>query len=719
MKRYLSIIVLTFLFATNLNAQEQVTVRKSEVIKQINGIEYYIHVVEKGQTLYSISKVYQVSQDELQVLNTQLSNGLQPGQELRIPIVKGLTEKPNEQEPSFIYHIVKKSETLASIARIYSVDEEAIRKTNSLKSDALQIDAVLKIPMDYSALMKPTNSSNAEVPVQKEEFTEYQIAEKETLYSISKKFGVAIADLLEWNPELQNGPKIGQKIQIGKPTTKVKDTDSNPYIEHKVSRKESLYGIARFYRISIDSLKLFNPGLSEAIADGQIILIPKDRKQAAFITHTSQHKEKTSEVAENYSVSEEKLKEANPGLGDKISKDETIKIPIETPDTEKPSKGEKAVEQNNEDPICPADYKYINEEFKVALMLPFNLSEYDSVAFTHKGKKLKDYPYFKYIQFYEGAILALDTLEKLGLKAKIHVYDVSKDVDDTKKLLAKPEMKNMDLFICVVFTKNFELIADFAKKQGIPVVNAISKRDDIVKDNPMVFKAMPSESSQAESVVNFLKKKHVRQNVIILRANKYQGVELCSKLHTQIKNLFKTNYPSSRVVYLNDSLSKLKTSFKAGYENVLISVAENQAYIMDLLRVLNNRHDTIRLSVIGMPSWDEMTNLETDLLSKLNVHLVTPLMVDYSDVDTKVFIQKFHNQFMIEPDELAFKGYDLSLYFMNALMRFGTNFQSCMQNLKVKTLQTKYLFERQGSHGYINSFWNLYYIQGYSPIIHR
>jgi hypothetical protein len=114
-----------------------------------------------------------------------------------------------------------------------------------------------------------------------------------------------------------------------------------------------------------------------------------------------------------------------------------------------------------------------------------------------------------------------------------------------------------------------------------------------------------------------------------------------------------------------------------------------------------------------------MNNLETNLLSKLNVHLVTPLIVDYSDEDTKGFIQKFHNQYMIEPDELAFKGYDLSLYFMNALMRFGTNFQSCVQNLKVKTLQTKYLFVRQGSHGYINSFWNLYYIQGYSPVIMR
>lgn len=719
MKRYLAIIVLTLLFATNLIAQEQVTVRKSEVIKQINGIEYYIHVVEKGQTLYSISKVYQVSQDELQVLNPQITNGLQPGQELRIPIVKGLTDKPTEQEPSFIYHIVKKSETLASIARIYSVDEDAIRKTNSLKTDDLQLDAVVKIPMDYSALMKSKNPSNPEKPVQKEEFTEYQIAEKETLYSISKKFGVAIADLLEWNPELQNGPKIGQKIQVGKPTTKVKNADSNPYIEHKVSRKESLYGIARLYRISIDSLKLYNSGLTEAITDGQIILIPKDRKQATFITHTSQHKEKISEVAENYSISEEKLKEANPGLGDKISKAETIKIPVESVEAEKLSKLENPIVQETEDPICPADYKHINQEFKVAFMLPFNLNEYDSVAFTQKGKKLKDYPYFKYIQFYEGALMALDTLEKQGLKAKIHVFDVSKDVDDTKKLLAKPEMKNMDLFICVVFTKNFELIADFAKKQGIPVVNAISKRDDIVKDNPMVFKAMPSEGSQVESIVNFLKKKHVRQNVIILRANKYQGVELCSKLHTQIKNLFKTNYPSSRVVYLNDSLSKLNTNFKAGYENVLISVAENQAYIMDLLRVLNNRRDTIRLSVIGLPTWDEMNNLETNLLSKLNVHLVTPLIVDYSDEDTKGFIQKFHNQYMIEPDELAFKGYDLSLYFMNALMRFGTNFQSCVQNLKVKTLQTNYLFERQGNHGYINSFWNLYYIQGFTPVILR
>lgn len=716
MKRYLTLVFFLFVVASAGFAQEQVSVRKSETIRQINGIEYYIHVVEKGQTLYSISKAYLVTQDELQVLNPQISNGLQLGQELRIPMVKDLVEKPVVQEPSFIYHIVKKSETLSSIARIYSVDEDAIRKFNSLKTDDIQPDAVLRIPMDYSALMK---TSNAEKPVQKNEFTEYQIAEKETLYSISKKFGVTIADLLEWNPELQNGPKIGQKIQIGKPTVKAKNVETNPYIEHKVSRKESLYGIARMYQISIDSLKLFNPGLTEAINDGQVILIPKDRKQAAFITHTPQHKEKTSEIAENYSISEQKLKEANPGIGEKISKDETIKIPVSNTETEKLSNKEPNLVNVKEDPICPADYKYINQEFKVAIMLPFSLSEYDSLAFNQKGKKQKDYPYFKYIQFYEGALLALDTLEKQGLKAKIHVYDVSKDVDETKKLLLKHELKSMDLFICVVFSKNFELIADFAKKQNIPVVNAISKRDDIVKDNPMVFKAMPSDGSQAESIVNYLKKKHVRQNVIILRANKYQGVELCSKLNTQIKNLFKTNYPGSRVVYLNDSLSKLGANLKPGYDNILISVAENQAYIMDLLRVLNNRRDTIQFSIIGLPAWDEMNNLETNLLSKLNVHLVTPLIVDYSDEDTKAFIQKFHSQYMIEPDELAFKGYDLNLYFMNALMRFGTNFQSCLQNLKVKTLQTSYLFERQGNHGHINSFWNLYYIQGYSPVVLR
>jgi hypothetical protein len=79
----------------------------------------------------------------------------------------------------------------------------------------------------------------------------------------------------------------------------------------------------------------------------------------------------------------------------------------------------------------------------------------------------------------------------------------------------------------------------------------------------------------------------------------------------------------------------------------------------------------------------------------------------------------FREKYLIEPDELAFKGYDLTLYFMNALMRFGTNFQSCIQNLKVNTLQTKYAFVRQGNHGYVNSIWNIYYIQGFKPIILR
>ncbi len=700
-------------------SQEPVPVKKSETIRMINGIEYYIHTIEKGQTLYSISKEYSISQDELLVLNPQLKEGPQPGQELRIPIVKAVPGQVTNTEISFIYHIVKKSETLASIARMYGVGESEILSVNGLKNSELHPDAVLKIPMDYSSMMSNAKQSGKETEV-KNEFTDYQIAGKETLYSISRKFNVAIADLLEWNPELQNGPKIGQIIKIGKPTPKSKSGENSLYIEHKVNRKESLYGIARHYSMSIDSIKLFNPGLTEALNEGQIILIPKDRKLSAYITHTSVANEKTSEIAENYAVTEEKLKEANPGLGEKVKKTESIKIPVESqPETVNPAETI-SKSSETEDAVCPADYKHRDDEFRVALMLPFSLDDYDTLAFIkNRGKKVKDYPFFKYIQFYEGALMALDTLEKQGLKAKVYVYDVSKDVENTKRLLQKPELKGMNMIICLAFTKNFEAVADFAKHNSIPVVNAISKRDEIIKDNNMVFKAMPSEEYLADNIVNFLKQKHVKQNVLIMRANKYQGTALCNSLNAKIKSLFKENQSGSRVVYLNDSLVHLNKNLKPGYENIVISVAENQAYIMDLLRVLSSRRDTLRFSVIGLPSWDELSNLETNRLSELNVHMVTPLIVDYSDTQTNEFVMKFREKYLIEPDELAFKGYDLTLYFMNALMRFGTNFQSCIQNLKVNTLQSKYAFVRQGNHGYVNSIWNIYYIQGFKPIILR
>ena len=710
MKIITQMIFLVFLASTPVIGQDLTEVKVSAEKRTENGVHYYIHKVEKGQTLYRIARTYNVSVGDILKHNPFAAEGIQPEMELRIVASVPAPEIPSN---AYIFHIVRKGETLKTIAGIYGVSERDIQNLNAGLGDKLSVDQVIKIPMDYSGIgtSKPDTTRQTE----KDQFVQYEVAEKETLYSIARKYNVTIADLLEWNPELKAGLKKGQVIKIGKPSQRQRD---NGFFEYKVGRKESLYGIARKNRISIDSLKLYNPGLTEQINEGQVLLIPV-RRASSYITHIPATKENITQIAENYQINEEELKKANPGLGKKVPADEPVRIPVEKSTETEPSqeKDNKVETDSAEIEICAQSYNHIHEEFRIALILPFNLDASD--ASNTKSARNRESTGFRYLPFYEGAYIALDSLKKKGLKAKIFVYDIGHDPEIAKRILSQPEMKQLDLIISLSFTRSFELIADFGKKNNIPVVNPVSRRDEIISNNPSVIKVFPSPDFQAETVVQFLKSRPTRQNIVLIRSNKIQHTQLADRLRTLIQETLNAEgfAKGSRFMYLNDSLTKVNKALKPGYDNYLIALSENEAFSINLLSQLSHRDDTLRFSLIGLPLWEEMKNIESTAILRSNLHFVTPSFVDYSDPDVQKFVETFRREYLSEPGELAFTGFDVTWYFVNALMINGRKFPECVTNLHVKTIQSKYRFLHKQPNGYINTFWNIYHHAGYQPVI--
>ena len=138
-----------FLFCLFVLFGQEVSV--SPVIKQENGKTYYIHTIQKGETLYSISKAYKVSVDEIIMLNPQVQDGLKVYQEIKIER-KGSTEERVQpsSNASYVNHIVRANETLESIAKVYGVSVGVIRNTNPHIIMPLQKDQILRIPLDFN-----------------------------------------------------------------------------------------------------------------------------------------------------------------------------------------------------------------------------------------------------------------------------------------------------------------------------------------------------------------------------------------------------------------------------------------------------------------------------------------------------------------------------------------------------------------------------------------
>ncbi len=171
-------------------------------IRKEGKITFIIHRVDQGETVYSLSHRYHISQEELIRNNPSIRNGLKVGEELKIP----LTNPPQtEDKGNFIVHTVQPSETLFGIARKYGVSTGQIRQWNGLTSNRLDVNQKLRIKADTS-----DNSENTDVVKGK-----IHIVNKgETLYSISRMYNVSTSDLKRWNQLGSDELRIGQELIV-------------------------------------------------------------------------------------------------------------------------------------------------------------------------------------------------------------------------------------------------------------------------------------------------------------------------------------------------------------------------------------------------------------------------------------------------------------------------------------------------------------------------
>ena len=212
-----------------------------------NGLITNTYVVQKGDTLYSIANKLGTTVSELKKENNLTSNTLQIGEVLRIP-----TKEIYEEEENI--YIVKKGDSLYSIANKYNTTVEELKRINNLTSNILSIGQVLKLPSD-----KANN-------VEKEENTiSYTVKKGDSLYSIARKYDTTIDRIKDLNNLTTNLLSIGQVLLI--------PTDTNLETTYTVQKGDSLYSIAKKYNTTVDRLKQLNNLTSNLLSIGQILIV--------------------------------------------------------------------------------------------------------------------------------------------------------------------------------------------------------------------------------------------------------------------------------------------------------------------------------------------------------------------------------------------------------------------------------------------------------------
>ena len=184
-------IKLLFLISFSLNAELP---KDSIGMETINGQTFVIHKVDEKETLFAISRRYRTTVDVILQYNTSAGNGLEIGQILKVPYAK------QESKPvQGTVHTVAPKETLYSISRIYQVSMEDIRLWNNLRDDTLAVGQELVIKKSTSGTTPAPHPIQHVKPAAISAKGFHTVQPKETLFSISKQYGVSVDRLKEWN----------------------------------------------------------------------------------------------------------------------------------------------------------------------------------------------------------------------------------------------------------------------------------------------------------------------------------------------------------------------------------------------------------------------------------------------------------------------------------------------------------------------------------------
>ncbi|GCC51462.1 LysM peptidoglycan-binding domain-containing protein [Chryseotalea sanaruensis] len=176
----------------------------------INGKVYVLHKVELKETLYGISKRYGTTVEAILQQNPTADGGLDVGQIIKVPYVSS----PKKVSNSAGKHIVAEKETLYSVARLYGISVDDLRQMNKLTSDALSIGQELTVKRSNLS-EQPVIKSNPQ-PAQSLKGV-HTVASKETLFSISRQYGVSIDQLKQWNSLTGTELSLGQTLFVVAP----------------------------------------------------------------------------------------------------------------------------------------------------------------------------------------------------------------------------------------------------------------------------------------------------------------------------------------------------------------------------------------------------------------------------------------------------------------------------------------------------------------------
>ncbi|MFV7234162.1 PBP1 and LysM peptidoglycan-binding domain-containing protein [Flavobacterium sp. ZB4R12] len=603
------------------------------------------HKVQKGETINQIAQKYNITPFDIYQLNPDAQSGLKPNSVLLIPKGSGKPMTVLQAKPSAktVTHEVMPKETLYGIEKKYGVSDEALKQANPfLEKEGLQIGQTLVIP---SNKVQKNNTTTLEKVVY------HYVLPKETKYSISKQYGITIEELERKNPEVISNLPEGYKLlikgiapksdkiavvveskkEIGKPNPVKTDTAVN-YLNYEVKPKETLYSLSKMAGMTQEELITLNPALSEGVVEGMILKVPA-----------------------------------------------TITIPQET-------KKEYAILSKK---------MGSNTRKKLVLFLPFNMAKIEGDTVNSTAMRLKKDKFLNMtLDFYSGALMAIDSAKQMGLSFDVKIFDSqeTKNTSNVASLIKENNLEDSDAIIGPFYQNNVEKTAELLNVKQVPVISPLSK--DLGNSYSNLFQTIPTAAAVKNAVFDYMRAKG--GNIIAVVDKKKESViQYIKENHKDIK--FSTLTASGGV-----SAENLKSLFVKDKINYVVMETGNTGMIKSTMAAMLSAMAAYKVQLVILEPNETLDTDEINFVNLTKLKLMYPSVTrENESLEALIFEKEYRKKNKIFPSAFATRGFDITFDTMMRLSQDKT-YQETADAMATEQVDNKFEYYKKEDGGYTN-----------------
>ncbi|MEN9335636.1 MAG: hypothetical protein RLZZ500_623 [Bacteroidota bacterium] len=614
-------------------------------------------------------------------------------------------------------HTVAKGETVVSIAQKYQVTPYDIYKVNPEAKNGIQPNMVLVIPPNAvlpKTTAKPTATSTPTATANKIVVPNtHTVLAKETIFSITKKYGLEKGTLEALNPSLATtGLQVGQVLALKKGVTVPKPAPaavpsmpapSTTEITHVVRAQETKYGIANLYGVSIEELEAQNPQSKDGLSIGDILKIKKTATKSNDNTpkvkpiETSDYEVKAGEtvysLTKHFNLSEAALIRMNPELKDGLKQGMIIKVPAQIAFVK---------ERNGSGVRDFSKSLSAQKRRELVMFLPFNATRIQNDTVTGVLERLKKDKFLNMtLDFYSGALMAIDSAKTLGMNVNIRIYDSQESRNSTAALdiIKNEDFSTTDAVIGPFYQVNVERVAMALESKNIPVISPLSREDG--KGYTNLYQSTPLPDATKAAMLDYLQSKN--GNIIAVVSPKKQSM----------RQYLKDFYEKVKIVGVAENGSVVADSIKKHFvkdrTNYVILATEKTGAVMTTTASMIAAQRDFPVQLVILEANETLDYEEIPIARLTKLKLMYPSVTRENDTDkARQFDVAYRKKNKVFPNQFAIRGFDLTF---DTLIRLAqsNDFEDTLEDAS-EQIENKFDYAKKVSGGYTNNgIYILYY----------